>query len=76
MSSATSMSRFERARMNAFTGYLEKIDGTAALGFGVKNGIESFNNIYLRGRRRMKYYNGRKVGLIYYSGKALSYVYY
>ena len=45
MSSATSMSRFERARMNAFTGYLEKIDGTAALGFGVKNGIESFNNM-------------------------------
>ena len=45
VSSATQMSRFDRARMNAFTGYLEKLDGTAALGFGVKNGVESFGKM-------------------------------
>ena len=39
------LSRSEKAQMNAVFSYLEKIDGTVAIGLGVTNGIESFIKI-------------------------------
>ncbi len=38
---AAHMSRSDRAGLNAVLGYLEKIDGTVAYGFGLTNGLES-----------------------------------
>lgn len=39
------LSRSEKAQMNAVFSYLEKINGTVAIGLGVTNGIESFIKI-------------------------------
>lgn len=46
MTAATAgMSRSDKAAMSVVKGYLERFDGTVALGWGVTNGFESFNNI-------------------------------
>lgn len=42
---AANLSRSDKAQLDAFIGYLEQIDGTAALGFGITDGIESVVNM-------------------------------
>lgn len=39
------LSRSERATMSVFKGFLEKIDGTMALGIGLRNGVKSLFNM-------------------------------
>ena len=45
IAATSQLSRSEKAQMNAVFSYLEKIDGTVAIGLGVTNGIESFIKI-------------------------------
>lgn len=42
---AANLSRSDKAQLDTFIGYLEQIDGTAALGFGITDGIESVVNM-------------------------------
>lgn len=43
--SAAGLSRSDKAQLDAVIGYLEQIDGTMALGFGITDGIESIANM-------------------------------
>ena len=45
ISDASRLSRSDRAQMNAIFSYLEKIDGTVAMGFGLTDGLESIENM-------------------------------
>lgn len=56
ISTASNLSRSEKAQMNAVFSYLEKIDGTVAYGFGMTNGIESYTNIN-RGHELLKQFS-------------------
>lgn len=42
---ASNMSRYDRAQLDALISYLEKIDGTVAVGFGLTDGLESIINL-------------------------------
>ncbi len=45
LSGASRMSRSDKAQLNAILSYLEKIDGTIAVGFGFTDGLESIINL-------------------------------
>lgn len=42
---SSGISRSDRAQLNAVTSYLEKIDGTVTMGFGLTNGLESVGSL-------------------------------
>ncbi len=42
---SSGLSRGDRAQLSAVTAYLEKIDGTVAMGFGINNGLKSIGSI-------------------------------
>lgn len=43
---ASDMSRSERSQLNAVISYFEKINGTVAVGFGLKDGLTSIESMY------------------------------
>ena len=42
---SSGLSRGDRAQLSAVTAYLEKIDGTVAMGFGINNGLKSIGSL-------------------------------
>lgn len=44
---ASGLSRADRAQLNLVLPYLENIDGTVAIGFGLANGLESVSGMYM-----------------------------
>lgn len=61
VSEAGGLSRSARAQMNMVMNYLENIDGTVAMGFGLTNGMESIASMNRMGRDIMSQFSATMV---------------